>query len=100
MVKFVTAIAAATVLLPLAATAETPAKATTAPTTTAPLEGANSFTEAQARQRIVDAGFTGVGTLAKDDKGVWRTAATKDGAEVSVSVDFKGNVTTTDKVKP
>jgi putative membrane protein len=60
--------------------------------TAAPLEGANSFTEAQARKRIADAGFTDIGALTKDDHGVWRTSAAKDGAPVSVSLDFKGNV--------
>jgi len=62
----------------------------------APLEGANSFTENQARKRIVDAGYTDVGALKKDDKGIWRTVAMKDGASVSVSIDFKGNIVTTD----
>lgn len=58
----------------------------------APLEGANSFTEAQAKQRIVDAGYTGVSALAKDDRGVWRGTAMKSGKSASVAVDFKGNV--------
>jgi hypothetical protein len=97
MVKFLTAIAVALMALPVAAVAEVPAKVTQPSATTAPLEGANSFTEAQARKRIEDAGFTGIGALSKDDQGIWRTAATKNGATMTVSVDFKGNVTT-DKV--
>ena len=57
-----------------------------------PLEGANSFTEAQAKQRIIDAGYTAVSVLAKDERGVWRGTATKAGKSASVGVDFKGNV--------
>ena len=60
-----------------------------------PFEGANSFTEAQAKQRISDAGFTSVSTLAKDDKGVWRGTAMKAGKSASVAVDYKGNVVQT-----
>ena len=91
MVKLLTAFAVAAVALPAAAFAETPPKPGTE---TAPLEGANSFTENQARKRVEEAGYTKVGTMQKDDKGVWRTMAMKDGASVSVAVDFKGNVTT------
>jgi hypothetical protein len=58
----------------------------------APLKGANSFTEGQAKDRIVAAGFTSVSTLAKDGDGIWRGSAMRDGASVSVAVDFKGNV--------
>ena len=91
MVRFLTALAVAAVALPAIAFAETPAKTGTE---TAPLDGANSFTENQARKRVEDAGYTKVGALQKDDKGVWRTTAMKDGASVAVAVDFKGNVTT------
>ena len=93
MVKFLTALAVAAVALPAMAFAETPAK--TGVEEAAPLDGANSFTENQARKRVEDAGYTKVGTMQKDDKGVWRTMAMKDGASVAVAVDFKGNVTTT-----
>lgn len=34
---------------------------------TAPVDGANSFTEAQAEERIAEAGFTDVGALKLDD---------------------------------
>ena len=100
MVKLLTAIAVATLALPAIAFAETPAKNVTPTTDAAPLEGANSFTENQARARLVDAGYTKVGPLQKDDKGIWRTTAMKDGASVSVAVDFKCNVTTDDEVSP
>lgn len=58
----------------------------------APLEGANSFTEAQAKQRAADAGYTAVSTLVKDDRGVWRGTAMKAGKSASIAVDYKGNV--------
>ncbi|WP_432431424.1 PepSY domain-containing protein [Rhodomicrobium vannielii] len=57
-----------------------------------PLTGANSFTEAQARERIADAGFQEVKGLKKDDKGVWRGQAMKSGQSVEVALDFRGNV--------
>ena len=57
-----------------------------------PVAGANSFTEGQAQSRIEGAGFTKVTGLKKDDQGVWRGSATKDGKQVPVSVDFRGNV--------
>ncbi len=60
----------------------------------APLEGANSFTEGQAQDRALAAGYADVSALAKDDKGVWRGTATKDGKSVQVAVDYKGNVVT------
>jgi hypothetical protein len=59
----------------------------------APVAGANSFTEAQARKRISDAGFTGVTGLIQDSKGVWRGKAMKSGASTEVALDFQGNVT-------
>jgi len=58
----------------------------------APLEGANSFTEGQAQDRIVAAGYSGVSALTKDEKGIWRGTATMDGKTVNVAVDYKGNV--------
>lgn len=61
----------------------------------APLEGANSFTEGQARDRATAWGVTGVSTLTQDDKGVWRGTGTVDGGNVNVAVDYKGNVVTT-----
>jgi putative membrane protein len=56
--------------------------------------GANSFTEAQAREHIAKSGFTDVSTLKKDKDGVWRGTAQKDGTTLHVALDFKGNVIT------
>lgn len=58
----------------------------------APTPGANSYTEAQARSAIEGAGYTGVGALTQDANGVWMGKATKNGAEATVSVDYKGAV--------
>lgn len=59
---------------------------------TAPVEGANSFTEAQAKDRIAQAGYTDVGALKLDDKGVWRGTATKGGKSGPVGLDYQGNI--------
>jgi putative membrane protein len=61
-------------------------------TAAAPVSGANSFTEAQARNRIEKGGYSAVTGLAKDDKGIWRGKAMKMGSSVNVSLDYQGNV--------
>jgi len=58
----------------------------------APFEGANSFTETQAKDRVVANGMAAPTTMIKDSKGIWRGAATRDGKSVEVAVDYKGNV--------
>ena len=71
----------------------TPAVATPATTnTSAPIKGANSFTEAQAKARIGEAGYSDVSALTKDGNGVWRGKATRSGATSDVSLDYQGNV--------
>ena len=67
-----------------------------APEPGAPIKGANSFTEAQAKDRAMAAGFTSVSSLVKDGDGVWRGSAMKDGKAAKVAIDFKGNVTVSD----
>ena len=66
----------------------------TAPSTesNAPIPGANSFTEAQAKERIEKAGFTQVSSMKKDDQGIWRASAMQGGKRVNVALDFRGNV--------
>lgn len=61
-------------------------------TSATPVAGANSFTESQAVARIKAKGFTDVSRLVKDNNGVWRGTAVKDGQSVGVTVDFEGNV--------
>jgi len=58
----------------------------------APVKGANSFTEGEAKSRIEKMGFGNVADLKKDDHGVWRGHATKNGQRVDVAVDYQGNV--------
>ncbi len=58
----------------------------------APVAGANSFTEGQAKSRIEANGFANISGLKKDDSGVWRGKAMKDGKSIDVSLDFQGNV--------
>ena len=64
------------------------------PPPSAPVAGRNSFTQGEAKSRIEARGFTNISDLQKDDYGVWRGQATKDGQTVSVSVDYQGNVVT------
>ena len=76
-----------------AADGDTPAVATPdTSNTAAPVEGANSFTEAQARERIEEAGYTGLSDLMLDDKGVWQAKAMKDGKSKAVALDYQGNI--------
>jgi len=57
-----------------------------------PASGANSFTEGQAKSRIETQGYTNISGLIKDDQGIWRGRAMKDGKSVNVSLDFHGDV--------
>jgi hypothetical protein len=58
----------------------------------APLKGANSFTEGQAKDRAMAHGMTNVSALKKDGDGIWRGTASMEGKPMQVAVDFKGNV--------
>lgn len=86
------AILSATTMSAFAQTATTPAVAPKETNASAPVQGANSFTEAQAKERIEKAGFTAVSALKKDGNGVWQGTASKDGATKNVMLDFQGNV--------
>lgn len=85
----------------LMSTAAFAQSSTTAPTPSpnapadanAPLPGANSFTEGQAKSRLEANGYSNVSELKKDDNGVWKGKATHSGAQVSVSIDYRGNIT-------
>ncbi len=97
---FAAALAGASVTAAVAQTTPTPSidgntPAVATPDTknpTAPVAGANSFTEAQAKERIEKAGYSGVSGLKLDDKGVWQASATKDGKPVKISLDYQGNI--------
>ena len=60
----------------------------------APLKGANSFTEGQAKDRALAHGVGNVSGLKKDDDGIWRGTAVDNGKQVQIAVDYKGNVVT------
>jgi opacity protein-like surface antigen len=60
----------------------------------APVKGRNSFTEGEAKSRIEKNGFSNISGLTKDDNGVWRGKAMKNGQQVDVSLDYQGNVVT------
>ena len=61
----------------------------------APLKGANSFTEGQAKDRAIGhGGVDAVADLKKDDDGIWRGTGTQAGKTVEIAVDYKGNVVT------
>lgn len=68
------------------------AVATTNANAQQPAKGANSFTDGEARRRMEGQGYADVSDLKKDDDGVWRGNATKDGAKVGVWLDYKGNI--------
>ncbi|MGO4573020.1 PepSY domain-containing protein [Microvirga sp. 2TAF3] len=54
--------------------------------------GANSFTEGQARSRIEAQGFANVSDLRKDGQGIWHGKAQRNGQDVEVMLDYRGNV--------
>jgi hypothetical protein len=58
----------------------------------APSPGANSFTQDQARERIVAAGYTNPTGLMQTEDGLWRGQATQGGQTMDVTVDYQGNV--------
>lgn len=58
-----------------------------------PAAGANSFTEAQARGRLEQNGYTGVSALKQNNDGIWQGTAMRDGKSVAVSLDYKGDIT-------
>jgi hypothetical protein len=89
------AVSTVAIAQPVNRDANTPAVNTpnSPPNPGAPVAGANSFTEGQAKSRIESSGYTNVSELQKDDQGVWRGKAMKNGKSVSISLDFQGNVT-------
>ena len=90
-----------TPVVPPAAVTVTPVPVTPRPATppTAPAQtnaaitpGANSFTEAQAKSRIEDKGYSQVTGLKLDNQGVWRGIGMKDGKSVPVALDYQGEI--------
>jgi hypothetical protein len=62
------------------------------PDAATPVKGANSFTEREARERILGRGYRKVSPLHIDADGIWRGTAQLNGIQVEVAVDYKGNV--------
>jgi hypothetical protein len=63
------------------------------PGATKPSPGKNSFTESQAKGRIEKHGYDAVADLHKDQDDVWHARAKKkDGRDVTVALDWMGNV--------
>jgi opacity protein-like surface antigen len=78
--------------------AQTPAVAT--PDTNnpaAPVTGANSFTESQAKGRVEGKGYSEVTALTKGEDGIWTASAVEGGKPFEVKLDFQGNITETAK---
>jgi hypothetical protein len=103
MHKVLLTTAAAVAMLSTAALAQQPVPAAKGPQNNAinssdkpqpaqPVAGRNSFTEGEAQSRIEAKGFTNVTDLQKDGNGVWQGHAMKGGQQVSVSLDYQGNV--------
>ncbi len=59
----------------------------------APAIGANSFTEEQARDRMIAAGYSDVTGLTLGADGLWRGSASVAGQIQDVSLDYQGNIT-------
>ncbi len=58
----------------------------------APLPGANSFTEAQVRERLESNGYSAITGLRKDEQGIWRGTAMRQGANTPFALDYRGNI--------
>ena len=61
--------------------------------TTMPAKGANSYTKNQARSRMAKAGYPGVTALVKNLQGQWVGSTMKGGVQMTVMLDYKGDVT-------
>src|SRR4030095_7761721 len=67
-------------------------KGTEKNTATAPVAGANSFIEGEAKSRIEARGVGNGTQLRKEGQGIWRGKAQRNGTMVDVALDFQGNV--------
>ncbi len=54
--------------------------------------GANSFTEAQAREAFTKAGYTGLSQVMQNEQGLWTATGTLNGQSTQVSLDYRGTV--------
>jgi hypothetical protein len=99
--KMIIAAAAAAVLATTGAAAQTGqsgshnpvVKDGTAHQVAAPAKGRSSFTEDQAKGRLTKAGYTDITELKGTENGAWRGMAMKNGKKMTVTLDYKGNIT-------
>lgn len=75
-------------------TTDTPAVSTpNSKNPNAAIPGSNSFTEDQAKERLVNEGYTNITGLKLTDEGIWVAEAMKNNAKITVSLDYQGNIT-------
>jgi hypothetical protein len=83
-----TALFAAAIVLPVIAAAQE----TETTGSINPADPAGIVTEQQARERLLAAGYTAIGTFDRDSDGVWRTTAMKGEDMMSVAVAEDGAI--------
>ncbi len=59
----------------------------------APKPGPNMMTEMQAKEKMMKSGYTSIQSLTKTSDGIWMGTAMKDNKQVSVMLDYKGDIT-------
>ena len=90
MIRVLSIAAALAVALALPAFAETATK--TPAGATKPARCRRTLHRGASSHPLVRLGYTDVSVLTKDENGVWRGTATKDGKQLNVAVDVKGAV--------
>lgn len=80
---------AAAIALPVVAGAQDPADQTGSIPRADP---GSIVTEQQVRDRLTKAGYTAIGTIARDSDGIWRTTAMKGDTMMSVAVTETGAI--------
>jgi putative membrane protein len=91
MIRTFSIVSAVVVALALPVFAESASKAPAGTEAETPLRG-NLFTQEQARTHLAHLGYSDISELTKDENGVWRGSATKNGKDLTVAVDLKGSV--------
>jgi hypothetical protein len=95
--KLILPTAAALIAVASIAAAQMPPTTGTSTTPAAPPAGmpGSAQTATSARTQIEASGYTNIKDLKRKDDGSWQATATKNDAEVAVSVDSTGSVTQT-----
>ncbi len=58
-----------------------------------PKPGTNMMSEMQAKEKMMKSGYTSIQSLSKTSDGIWMGTAMKDNKQVSVMLDYKGDIT-------